>query len=65
MHGEFLIYQQYQRFDSCRFPGPFLHSVSMKDIIYLLFHLLTTIAKLIRPGGSRAVIARQNGADHI
>ena len=29
----------------------------MKDIIYLLFHLLTTIAKLIRPGGSRTVIA--------
>jgi hypothetical protein len=29
----------------------------MKDTIYLLFHLLTTIAKLIQPGGSRAVIA--------
>ena len=29
----------------------------MKDVIYLLFHLLTTIAKLIQPGGSRAVIA--------
>ena len=29
----------------------------MKDVIYLLFHLLTMIAKLIRPGGSRAVIA--------
>lgn len=29
----------------------------MKDFIYLLFHLLTSIAKLIRPGGSRAVIA--------
>jgi putative transposase len=25
--------------------------------LYLLFHLLTTLAKLIRPGGSRAVIA--------
>jgi len=24
---------------------------------YLLFHLLTTLAKLIRPGGSRTVIA--------
>jgi hypothetical protein len=34
-----------------------LHSVSMKDVIYLLFHLLTTIAKLIQPGGSHAVIA--------
>ena len=29
----------------------------MKDLIYLLFHLLTTLAKLIRPGGSRTVIA--------
>ena len=29
----------------------------MKDAIYLLLHLLTTIAKLIKPGGSRAVIA--------
>jgi transposase InsO family protein len=29
----------------------------MKDAIYLLLHLLTTIAKLIQPGGSRAVIA--------
>jgi len=29
----------------------------MKDAIYLLFHLLTTLAKLIRPSGGRAVIA--------
>ena len=29
----------------------------MKDVIYLLYHLLTTIAKLIQPGGSGAVIA--------
>ena len=29
----------------------------MRDIIYLLFHLLTTLAKLFQPGGSRAVIA--------
>ena len=29
----------------------------MKDALYLLLHLLTTIAKLIQPGGSRAVIA--------
>jgi putative transposase len=29
----------------------------MKDAIYLLFHLLTSAAKLIRSGGSRAVIA--------
>ena len=29
----------------------------MKDIIYLLFQLLTTFAKLLRPGGGRTVIA--------
>jgi putative transposase len=29
----------------------------MRDVIYLLFHLLTTIAKLLPPGGSRTVIA--------
>ena len=29
----------------------------MKDVIHLLFHLLTTLAKLIRPGGSRTVVA--------
>jgi len=29
----------------------------MKNVIYLLFALLTTLAKLLRPGGSRTVIA--------
>jgi hypothetical protein len=29
----------------------------MRDVIYLLFHLLTTLAKLSRPGGGRTVIA--------
>ena len=29
----------------------------MKDAIFLLFHLLTAIIRLIQPGGSRAVIA--------
>jgi putative transposase len=29
----------------------------MRDVIYLLFHLLTTLAELIKPGGARAVIA--------
>ena len=37
--------------------GPFLHSNSMKDAIYLLFHLLSAITRLIQPGGSRTVIA--------
>jgi putative transposase len=29
----------------------------MKDVIYLLFHLLTALAKLVKPGGGRSVIA--------
>ena len=29
----------------------------MKDPIFLIFHLLTTVAKLLRPGGSRTIIA--------
>ena len=29
----------------------------MKDVIYLLFDLLTALAKLLRPGGGRTVIA--------
>jgi hypothetical protein len=29
----------------------------MKDVIFLLFHLLTLLAKLLRPGGSRTLIA--------
>lgn len=29
----------------------------MKNIIYLLFHLLATLAKVIQPGGGRSVIA--------
>src|SRR5210317_1998770 len=29
----------------------------MKELFYLLFHLLTTLAKLIRPGGGLTVIA--------
>jgi len=29
----------------------------MRDIAILFIHLLTTIAKLMRPGGGRAVVA--------
>ena len=29
----------------------------MREVFYLLFHLLTTLAKLLKPGGSRTVIA--------
>ena len=41
----------------CRFRRWILLSNRMKDVFYLLFHLLTALAKLLRPGGSRAVIA--------
>ncbi len=29
----------------------------MKDLLILLMHLLTTVAKLLGPGGARAVVA--------
>ncbi len=29
----------------------------MKDVTYLLIHLLATVAKLIKPGGGKAVVA--------
>jgi hypothetical protein len=29
----------------------------MRDVIYLLFHLLTTLLRLAKPGGGRTVIA--------
>jgi len=29
----------------------------MKDIVILMVHLLTTVAKLLGPGGAKAVIA--------
>jgi len=32
----------------------------MRDVIYLLFHLLTTLAKLLQSGGSRTVIAENS-----
>ena len=41
----------------CRLDQMILPSGSMKDVIYLLLNLLTTLAKLLRPGGGRAVIA--------
>jgi hypothetical protein len=28
----------------------------MRDVIFLLLHLLTTLAKLIQPGGSGAIV---------
>ncbi len=52
-----LISQCYQTVGTCCFHRPILPSVGMIEAFYLLFHMLTTLAKLIRPGGSRAVIA--------
>jgi hypothetical protein len=31
----------------------------MKDVIFLIFHLVTTMAKLLQSGGSRAIIAEK------
>jgi len=39
------------------FAGKYCPGVACRDIIYLLFDLLTTMAKLLRPGGSRALMA--------
>jgi putative transposase len=52
-----LFHQRYQRVDGCCLSRWILLSVRMRDVLHLLFHLLTIIAKLIRPSGSRAVIA--------
>ena len=41
----------------CSFSPWILPLDRMKCTVCLLFQLLTTLAKLIRPGGSRAVIA--------
>ena len=29
----------------------------MKDLVFLLVHLLTTLAKLLGPGGAKAIVA--------
>jgi len=56
VHGEWVILQPYQQISYCRFRKQILTSVNMKDVIHPHLHLLTTIAKVIRPGGSRNVI---------
>jgi hypothetical protein len=57
VHGEMLIFQLYQTVGPCRLHRRILPSVGMREVFYLLFHLLTTLARLIGPGGSRTVIA--------
>jgi hypothetical protein len=55
--GEMVILQQYQKVSCCCFPRWILPSDNMKDVIYLLFHLLVKMAKLLRPGRGRAIIS--------
>jgi hypothetical protein len=31
--------------------------LTIKDLVFLLIHLLTTIAKLLGPGGAKAIVA--------
>jgi hypothetical protein len=49
--GELLFHQQNQKVNYCRFHAPILLSDSMKDVIYLLCHPLSTLAKLARLSG--------------
>jgi len=42
---------------SCSCPQPSLPCYVMKDLLILLVHLLTTVAKLLGPGGARTVVA--------
>lgn len=57
MHGDTLVHQRYQRLGSCRRSVGDLFSIGIKDVTYLLIHLLATVAKLIKPGGGKAVVA--------
>ena len=41
----------------CRFHRSLFRSDDMRDVIYLLVQMLTTLAKLLRPGAGRTVIA--------
>ena len=44
VHGELVIFQLYQRLDSCFPPEALLPSKHMRNVIYLLLHLLTALA---------------------
>src|SRR5436853_4043325 len=47
----------HRRGQPCETPASWLPSVSMIHLFILAVHLLATIAKLVRPGGVRAVVA--------
>jgi hypothetical protein len=55
--GEWLFHQWYQKVSYCRFQASILLPDGMRDVIYLLFHLITTLASLAKPDGGRSVIA--------
>jgi hypothetical protein len=65
VHGELIILQYYQKVSYCRHLHGILLSGRMKDVIFIIYHLLTTVAKLLRPGGSRAIIAENLLLKHM
>ena len=58
MGGEILLLHVKQRLgQACACRWSTLPYLAMKDLLVLLAHLLTTVAKLLGPGGARAVVA--------
>ena len=58
VEGELLFCRQIREiFKSCHAGTDCCDGVTMRDIAILFIQLLTTIAKLMRPGGGRAVVA--------
>jgi hypothetical protein len=56
--GELLIItSKRQHKQTCSSKQSSLPCSAMKDLLILLAHLLTTLAKLMGPGGARAVVA--------
>ena len=56
LRGELLVSQSYWKLSRCRFDQMILPSARMKGVIYLLFDLLTTLAKLLPTCGNPTVI---------
>ena len=58
VHGEFVNPRiNASARQSCEIPAWCIRSISMIHLLILAVHLLATIAKLVRPGGVRAVVA--------
>ncbi len=57
-HGEFqIIAEMHDSGKTCSYRLSALSCSAMKDNLLRLAHLLTTIAKLLGPGGARAIVA--------